>query len=279
LFKKINEELAGTDVLLHLRFTTAGKTNLRNAHPFSILEMGHDGVDLRMAHNGTIQTFKTKAAIDESDTRAFARMFVRPLFKRLIKGMDIETILADPFVEELLSSKMPATSVLTFLDGMGNSMYVNETGNGGKEEEGWYYSNVYSFDADHRKPKSAVVYGGWKGSGSNSYFGQAQGSGYYSGYSDTGYNEDYGTSYFDQKNREIELTKDSNVERYTKKHDLKIGELLSMSDDTIEELVLMEGDEAVSLIKELLALTKGLLEAQTNLTSQIKVLKKKVGGK
>ena len=34
LYKFVNEELIDKDLMLHLRFTTAGATNLRNAHPF-----------------------------------------------------------------------------------------------------------------------------------------------------------------------------------------------------------------------------------------------------
>ena len=57
LTRKINEELKDTDVLLHLRYTTVGETSLRNAHPFPILEKKTDGIDVRMAHNGTIHSY------------------------------------------------------------------------------------------------------------------------------------------------------------------------------------------------------------------------------
>ena len=51
LYRFINEELIDKELMLHLRFTTAGATNLRNAHPFPILEKRTDGIDLRMCHS------------------------------------------------------------------------------------------------------------------------------------------------------------------------------------------------------------------------------------
>jgi len=260
LYKEVNEELGGADVLLHLRFNTAGETNLRNAHPFSILEKATDGIDLRMAHNGTIYDYKTKAEVGESDTRAFARLFVRPLFKRLSKGMDLVDILKDPFTKELLEDKLPKTSVLSFLDGEGNSLNINPTGNGGKEEKGWYYSNVYSFNPNHRKPTYPKTY---------------QTYGYDSDYYKR---PNYNNNYLPTTTKQPEMTEDMNVERFTKKFDLTLKQVYTMADETIEELVLMDGDSAVLLIKELLATAQGLEESRGKALSQLVVLKKKVGG-
>lgn len=159
LYRMVNEELIDKHLMLHLRYTTAGETNLRNTHPFPILERNVDGIDLRMAHNGTLYPYKTKAMKGESDTRCFVRTYVRPLFKRLIKGMDAADILLDPFVKELLEGQLSTSSVLTFIDGDGNKLNCNPTGNGGKQEEGWYYSNVYSFKESHRVKKTSTAGG------------------------------------------------------------------------------------------------------------------------
>lgn len=156
----INGELIDKKLLIHLRYTTVGKTELRNAHPFPVLEHRTHGVDIRMAHNGTIHKYKPKATSDDrsSDTRAFVRDFVRPLFSRLIMGFTSEEILSDPFVEHLLSEQIPSTSVLSFIDGYGNTMTIHETGNGGKREEEWWYSNTYSFNRKHREPVQRSPY-------------------------------------------------------------------------------------------------------------------------
>ena len=158
LYRLINEELIDKDLLIHLRYTTVGETNMRNAHPFPILERKTDGIDLRMAHNGTLFTYKNMAAKGESDTRVFVRKFVRPLFKRMAKAMDPAELMTDPFIKELLEDKLTQSSVLTFIDGNGRSLVCNETGNGGKREDGWYYSNSYSFNSSHREPASNVTY-------------------------------------------------------------------------------------------------------------------------
>jgi predicted glutamine amidotransferase len=157
LYRLINEDLFDKDLLIHLRFNTVGETNLRNTHPFPILERKTDGVDLRMAHNGTLFSYKAKAKNGESDTRVFVREFVRPLFKRMAKAMDPEELLSDTFIKQLLEDKLSASSVLTFLDSNGNSLICNAEGNGGKQDEGWYYSNVYSFNKTHREPAKPTV--------------------------------------------------------------------------------------------------------------------------
>lgn len=160
LYSLINNELIDTKLLIHLRYTTVGKTDMRNAHPFPVLEYKIHGVDIRMAHNGTIGAFKPSGTDTSSDTRHFVKNYVRPLFQRLIKSMTSEEILSDPFVEWLLSDQIPKSSVLSFMDGYGNTMTIHEEGNGGKREEGWYYSNKYSFNRKHREPapRSNVYY-------------------------------------------------------------------------------------------------------------------------
>lgn len=157
LFNLIDEEYVDNTVMVHLRYTTAGTTCTRNLHPFPILEKSTDGVDLWMSHNGTLTSWKhsnNSTRSWESDTRHFVREFVRPLFKRLIKGMSSEEILKDPFVYKLLDAELSALSVLSFIDGYGNTLQVNPLGNGGKYEDGLYYSNEYSFDPTHRQPSS-----------------------------------------------------------------------------------------------------------------------------
>jgi len=228
LYKLINEELLDQKLLVHLRFTTVGDTILRNSHPFPILERDADGIDLRMAHNGTLSKYRPKSNIsNESDTRVFVREFVRPLFKRLARGMEPEELLSDEFVKKLLEDQLSTSSVLTFLDGNGNSLICNETGNGGKLEEGkWYYSNTYSFNPTHREPTTYVTPSTYR----NQY---PQGGTNVSSY--TGYK-----------------FKDSNVTKFSTKYKLKdIKDSFHFSDAVIEE-VSKKPDDAQLLIKELI---------------------------
>ncbi len=231
LYKLINEDLINEKIMVHLRYTTVGETILRNAHPFPILERESDGIDLRMAHNGTLSKFKPGFKSSESDTRVFVREFVRPLFKRLIRGMDPEELLSDSFTKLLLEDQLSMASVITFLDGEGNSLICNEEGNGGKQEDDWYYSNTYSFNPKHRvKPATPVTYN--------------------TGYTASGYNQGTTLSVVPPKGTKF---KDCSVMKFTRKHGMtSIKDAFHMSDDLIEEVVNKKPDDAVLLIKELL---------------------------
>lgn len=247
LYRFVNEELIDKQLMLHLRFTTAGATNLRNAHPFPILEKRKDGIDLRMAHNGTLSKYKNRANKDESDTRCFVRTYVRPLFKRLAKGMDVFEILRDPFTKELLEDQLSAASVLTFIDEDGNTLNCNAEGNGGKQEEEWYYSNTYSFDARHREPKSysysaPVTYTHWnKG-----------------------------------KEKPKVYVGASNTKKFTEVFDVKKTEhLYKLKDETIKAIV-KSGYPAEMLIKELLYEHSVISAANTKLMNDVKNLKEKL---
>lgn len=215
LYRVINEELIDKKLMLHLRYTTVGKTVLRNAHPFPVLERKTDGIDLRMAHNGTLGKYRPKTGSVESDTRVFVKEFVRPLFKRMSRAMEPEELLTDPFLKRLLEDQLTSASVLTFLDGQGNSLICNETGNGGKKEDKWYYSNTYSFNPKYRTPTKS------------------------------------NTTYLPpvQSNKKFA---DCKTQRFTQRYDMKsIHEVFHFSDALIESIA-KEPQEAELLIKELI---------------------------
>lgn len=247
LYRLINEELIDKKIMIHLRYTTAGSTSLRNSHPFPVLEKKTDGVDLRMAHNGTLHKYKFSAKGDESDTRCFVREFVRPLFKRLIKGLDSIDILNDDFVKELLEDRLSTMSVLTFLDSEGNSLICNGESNGGKQEEGWYYSNTYSFNESHRLPKTTT------------------------GTGKTG----TGTSVIGSS---FPPVPDTNTTLFTTKFKIKhTRDLIHLTDDTIESIV-RAVDPAILLIKELLMEKLKLQEKIEEQDYDYQLLKEKCKG-
>ena len=248
LYRMVNEELIDRHIMLHLRFTTAGETNLRNAHPFPVLEKATDGIDLRMAHNGTLHKYKTAANKGESDTRCFVRTYVRPLFKRLIKGMDASELLNDEFVAKLLDDQLTTASVLTFIDSEGNTLNVNPTGNGGKQEEDWYYSNTYSFNERHRLPKTKVTTG-------TTYTNGRYGNG--------GKGTSTSTTVTDTKSR-----------KFTGTFKCGIKDLYHLTDDTIHNIV-KAGTPASDLIKELLAENMLLSDKLSDLEFEHQLLKVK----
>lgn len=261
LYEWINDEFSKDKIMLHLRYTTAGDTILRNAHPFPVLEKGADGVDLRMAHNGTLTAYEPKWNADnkwESDTRVFTRNYVRPLFKRLILGRNSKDVLEDYFTHNILDTQLTAMSVITLLDGHGNSLIVNAEGNGGfTDEDGTYYSNKYSFDENHRKPKT---YGYGNTGGASSTMGKPQMTTGTGGRATT--TTGGATSHTD-----------CDVKKFTAKYDVGMkDDLYLLSDEAIELLVDEEPEDAVLLIKELL---HDLYESDRKLDGATKALRRK----
>lgn len=239
LYKLIHEDFESKQMLIHLRYTTVGKTNLRNAHPFPILEFTQDGSDVRMAHNGTLASYRGNT--DESDTRRFVRSYVRPLFKRLSFGMSPQEILSDRFVEGLLDDKLGTSSVLSFIDGDGNTLNVNALGNGGfYDEDGVYFSNSYSFDPEHRVVKNYYGYGTY-GYGNTTQQG-----------SSTTRNTGNVTPINSNKSKS-QHAKDTRVQRFSEKWELNdISEVCLLNDDAISTLVEDYPNDAKLLIMELL---------------------------
>ena len=224
---------------LHLRYTTAGETILRNAHPFPILEREADGVDLRMCHNGTIFKYKPKQTDPnkwESDTRVFVREYVRPLFKRLIRGNDISALLRDPFLEKLLEEPLTSQSVLHFISGTGETMKINALGNGGEQREGYYVSNTYSFKPDHRKKKtSSGTYGG--------QYSTTRTNGTSTGAS----TKSHGATLADPT-----FAVDTQVKKFTVSYGVSLTELACFDDEAIAQLCHEFPEDAENLLKELI---------------------------
>lgn len=271
--------------LIHLRYTTKGATNLRNAHPFPILEKETDGVDVRMAHNGTIHKFSNSPDKDESDTRFFVRCVVRPLFKRLIKGMSSEELFKDEWVKGLLEEFCPATSVLAFIDGYGNTLVINDVGNGGYyDEDGAYFSNKYSFDEYHRTPKPSQGKNYGNG-GVNGYWDSLEEKWYNTYNTQTGYAGPKEGYVLEDKRQETKtiiadtsaIKGGTDQKRFSDKYDLAdIESLFQLSDHTIEKLVDDEPEDAEMLIKELLFEWYHDRKQVKNLQNQLTAMKQKL---
>jgi len=256
LYDLLHGEFKGDRLLLHLRYTTAGDTVLRNSHPFPVLEMGTHGVDMRVAHNGTLTKWSPPVAGAgswESDTRRFVRGYVRPLMERMIRGHSSEDVLSDPFVDTLLDNQLTSASVLAFIDGYGNTSVVNAKGNGGfTDDEGTYFSNKYSHDPGHRVP-TPVTHGG-----SYKPMGKKTGTTTTTGRPATGTKATVAKKYF------TDCVTQSFMEKYEVDDP---ADLALMSDETIQVLVEDEPEDAILLIKELLALHYRECRAVTSLVN------------
>lgn len=268
LYNLIHKDFENAQALIHLRYTTVGDTILRNAHPFPILEKSKDGVDVRMAHNGTLNLYKPayNENSNESDTRRFVTNFVRPLFKRLIKGMSSKEIFEDKWLNMLIDRELSAASVVTFIDGYGNTMIVNGKGNGGKlEANGLYYSNVYSFDPEHRVPFHQRKKAG--GSSTGTKMGPPKtptntptttgGTSHFKG---------HGAASITQLEKDFAL--DTKTERFSERFSIPVENFVDMSDEFIDRVVEDDPTASKLLVKECLEqiwlLTEMLDEAEKN---------------
>jgi len=184
-----------------------------------------------MAHNGTLSRYKGNT--DESDTRRFVKQFVRPLFKRLRRGMDVADILNDDFTKFLLENELSTMSVLSFIDGDGNTLNCNATGNGGfTDDDGVYYSNKYSFDEDYRKPNYGYGY---------------TTPGYYNPPAAKKKEVTKPNSPFDQRKFAV----DTKVQKFSEVYSIYPDDLLEVTDDFIDFIVDNHPRDAKLLIKEL----------------------------
>lgn len=154
---------------MHLRYNTAGKTNVENCHPFQSFK--GDGYEVQFMHNGTLSSFK-KSASDFSDTYHFNEEIIKPTFKAFYELYG-EGVLLDPTFKRILSEFKGGSSVFTLYDSNGKELILGE----GKKFEGWWASNDYSFNRNHREPTTY-------NSGSQGYRSKYYQHGYYSAYDD-----------------------------------------------------------------------------------------------
>lgn len=153
-YKLVSKELHKLNdrrVLLHLRHATVGAVNRANAHPLQVLTKHEDGIDLVMMHNGTLHMYSppwdSKDKVTDSDTLLFKEQFARPLALRSILFSPKDKLLVDPFFRKLVTKEVGGFSVLVFMDNYGNVWKINE--DKGKQFEGWWASNEYSFQESH----------------------------------------------------------------------------------------------------------------------------------
>jgi hypothetical protein len=155
---KLLEDAKDLPVLLHLRFKTVGEINDANCHPFIVTTDDEDGMDIVMAHNGTMSNFNITGN-DFSDSYMFNEMICRPMFERALISPDVdpEAVLDDELIQLVLNEFIPSSSIVSFMDGFGKTLHIHEAN--GFEHEGWWSSNNYSFNQNHRV-KSVTTFQG-----------------------------------------------------------------------------------------------------------------------
>lgn len=93
-------ELLSKDIehqrFLHLRHTTAGKTDLENAHPFDVYYDPSSGRQILFMHNGTFDTYKSKkyngtVSVDDDSGPSDTKNFVDQVLIPFIPAMNFGT--------------------------------------------------------------------------------------------------------------------------------------------------------------------------------------------
>lgn len=115
-----DEFIAQPRAALHVRFTTHGKTDDDNAHPFEILSIDKgDPVDLFMMHNGVISN-APKVKDGMSDTWHFVEFMLKPMLKA------DPYILVNPYIKAMIKDFIGACR-LAFMYGDGTTVLVEDS--------------------------------------------------------------------------------------------------------------------------------------------------------
>jgi hypothetical protein len=145
---KFLDEAKDLHVYAHLRYRTKGATDKENVHPFGVLKKAKHGIDVQFMHNGTLQDFGTEKWCD---SKHFVKSLLTPLSEKLLKSMEPNELLHDDVYCTILEKYAGRGSVFLLADNEGGHRIINY--DNGKEFDGWWASNEYSFNSFHRTPK------------------------------------------------------------------------------------------------------------------------------
>lgn len=141
---KIFEDAKDQKIIAHLRYMTKGVKNLENCHPFPLYKEGD--FEALFMHNGTIGQFGDN---DRSDSRHFAEEILGPM-TRAFYGIEGANVFNNKTYKEVMEKYRPGGSIFTVYDSEGNVLSLGS----GYQHEGWWSSNQYSFDRNHRSNSS-----------------------------------------------------------------------------------------------------------------------------
>lgn len=153
-------------LFLHLRYTTAGKTNEANCHPFQVFD--GDSYQVQFMHNGTLSKFNKGRDHDYSDTWHFNEEILKPLIRAFYETEGVD-VLANETVKKIVS-EFQGASVLTLYDSAGN--VLNLENSSCKQFDGWWASNTYSFNDNHRTPTTTAATNAYSPTNRSYYYGQ-----------------------------------------------------------------------------------------------------------
>jgi hypothetical protein len=156
---------------IHLRFTTRGESNLDNCHPFPLIENKEDTI--MFMHNGTLTSFGNAT---QSDTKDFANRLLKPLFESYYTNFG-DDLWTQESLENIIE-KFTGNGIFLIYDNKGNVANFgtdnSRNGNTWHDDKGWWSSNVYSFNRDHREKTSNYYYSNSNGNTTYKPYGGTQ---------------------------------------------------------------------------------------------------------
>lgn len=121
----------------HQRMATHGEKNMANCHPYKILDLDEDGMDLYMMHNGVITSIHQEDKT-MSDTWHFAEVL-----KKILKR-DPRLIYDDSQFQCFVTGFLGFNNKLLFMNEQNEVLIFNE--DRGKYVDGTWFSNAHSIE-------------------------------------------------------------------------------------------------------------------------------------
>jgi len=133
---KLTERLRGVPHSIHFRFRTRGEVDVKQCHPFEVLNKEEHGMDLWMMHNGTF----SGVAVDDtnSDSKIFAGMLRTQILEmsKEIPNVEFRKVL------KTFSDIIGTGNKLMFMSSGMDAVLVNQSR--GSWIGGVWFSNTYS---------------------------------------------------------------------------------------------------------------------------------------
>lgn len=137
---------------IHLRFMTKGIKNLENCHPFSVLKTNN--TDVQFMHNGTLYGFGNSTLSDSGD---FVNKILKPLTESYVGLHGLEKGLEQESYNRIIEEFCGNSSSFVLYDNLGRVAFYGSKGTS-HDNDSWWSSNTYSFNATHRSPPKNTYY-------------------------------------------------------------------------------------------------------------------------
>lgn len=136
-------------IAVHFRFGTSGPSNAEACHPFEVLNLQRDGMDLWLMHNGVLDHSAFPGSKKASDTMQYVAKL-----RAMLQGNP--KLIRNAAFREFLERDLGNPNKVVLLEGSGRWHYLNRRQ--GKEIGGVWYSNEYSLEkvySGHGKGRAA----------------------------------------------------------------------------------------------------------------------------